>query len=571
MNIVLQPEVLKAYVKAGLKSAKSHILYSAHRPLQLDLQETSVGDLKLLRKVMRQQGDEKSRTALKILKLYISMDAHRGSGPIRRLKQLVEVLKNHIKESPLGKKGKFIIMTQEDDEVNLWLPYVCTSIEYHPPKKTRYGSYPPYVSVHGSYYQDGSVEMKTWRFDNNIEGKTINKIVQESSFVVSTQELAEAYERDTDRYREMRPKIGLQCLASGSVSVSDGWWGSNKVAMEVDGVKTPVLIDIDESNESNKKNETPRVSGAFWYDKVDDQLDDPDDIKNSHEGDEELEEGEKELPTLEAPLHPYLTIFDLKRHTHADIHIRYLDKYIYNPSLGKSLVLPSDNRELIEALVKTSQKGFEDIVSGKSGGTIVLCSGSPGTGKTLTAEVFSEVIEKPLYSVQSSQLGTSADELETELKKVLIRAMRWKAILLIDEADVFIHERGEDIEQNAIVGIFLRVLEYYSGVLFLTTNRATITDDAIASRCTAHVTYDKPSTSDRLKIWNILAKKAGIKVSSSVLGQANKHFKELSGRDVKNLLKLSSFIAVHRKKPLSFEIIKFAHKYSITGVEEPKS
>src|SRR6185295_19284784 len=104
------------------------------------------------------------------------------------------------------------------------------------------------------------------------------------------------------------------------------------------------------------------------------------------------------------------------------------------------------------------------IVAGKTGGTIVFCTGEPGTGKTLTGEVFSEVIKRPLYVVQCSQLGTDEEELEKQLKKVLRRAQRWGAILLIDEADVYVRERGDDIQQNAIVGVFLRVLEYYRGI-----------------------------------------------------------------------------------------------------------
>ena len=98
-------------------------------------------------------------------------------------------------------------------------------------------------------------------------------------------------------------------------------------------------------------------------------------------------------------------------------------------------------------------------------------------------------MQRPLYSVQCSQLGLEPADLERELLKIFTRAARWNAILLLDEADVYIHRRGSDIQQNAIVGVFLRVLEYYSGVMFLTTNRAELVDDAIASRCLARIDY----------------------------------------------------------------------------------
>ena len=38
---------------------------------------------------------------------------------------------------------------------------------------------------------------------------------------------------------------------------------------------------------------------------------------------------------------------------------------------------------------------------------------------------------------------------------------------------------------NAVVGVFLRVLEYFNGLLFLTTNRIDDIDEAIVSRCIA--------------------------------------------------------------------------------------
>jgi SpoVK/Ycf46/Vps4 family AAA+-type ATPase len=55
--------------------------------------------------------------------------------------------------------------------------------------------------------------------------------------------------------------------------------------------------------------------------------------------------------------------------------------------------------------------------------------------------------------------------------------------MLIDEADIFLEKRStEDIERNAVVGTFLRLLEYYDGVLFLTTNRVHNFDEAFYSR-----------------------------------------------------------------------------------------
>jgi hypothetical protein len=54
-----------------------------------------------------------------------------------------------------------------------------------------------------------------------------------------------------------------------------------------------------------------------------------------------------------------------------------------------------------------------------------------------------------------------------------------------DEADVFLEARGRgenDLRRNAMVSVLLRVLEYYDGILILTTNRMRSFDIAVQSR-----------------------------------------------------------------------------------------
>jgi hypothetical protein len=46
-----------------------------------------------------------------------------------------------------------------------------------------------------------------------------------------------------------------------------------------------------------------------------------------------------------------------------------------------------------------------------------------------------------------------------------------------------------DIHRNAIVCIFLCTLEYYQGIIFLTTNRVKQIDEAIASRIYFKIKY----------------------------------------------------------------------------------
>lgn len=240
---------------------------------------------------------------------------------------------------------------------------------------------------------------------------------------------------------------------------------------------------------------------------------------------------------VDVPIHPYVFTYNLTNYCYASVHVSNIAKYEFDEAIIDKLVISDKKKKLLSSLI-SNKNTFSDIISGKSGGIIILGSGKAGTGKTLTAEVYSELMKKPLYSIQSSQLGIDVEQIENNLNKVLYRADKWDAVLLIDEADAYVYKRENNIVQNCIVGTFLRLLEYYNGVLFLTTNRPDIIDDAIMSRVTAHVKYDYPTTEETHKLWQILSTNFKFKISENTVNQLLKEFEVMSGRDIRNLLKM---------------------------------
>ncbi|KAF2179336.1 hypothetical protein K469DRAFT_596320, partial [Zopfia rhizophila CBS 207.26] len=63
-------------------------------------------------------------------------------------------------------------------------------------------------------------------------------------------------------------------------------------------------------------------------------------------------------------------------------------------------------------------------------------------------------------------------------------------IVLLNEADVFLAQRTiENTSNNSLVSVFLRQLEYYQGILFLTTNRVQTFNEAVASRIHNGINY----------------------------------------------------------------------------------
>lgn len=151
----------------------------------------------------------------------------------------------------------------------------------------------------------------------------------------------------------------------------------------------------------------------------------------------------------------------------------------WNESAYSSLVLEPKTKDIVKALVESHKyhaaESIDDVIQGKGKGLVFVLHGPPGTGKTLTAEGISELLKCPLYNVSAGDLGTDSRLLEGELQRILDICHAWGAILLLDEADVFLEKRNmHDIHRNALVSIFLRHLEYFQGILFLTTNRVEV-------------------------------------------------------------------------------------------------
>ena len=77
--------------------------------------------------------------------------------------------------------------------------------------------------------------------------------------------------------------------------------------------------------------------------------------------------------------------------------------------------------------------------------------------------------------------------------------------VLIDEAEMLLERRSKnDVVRNAMVCIMLRLLEYYRGILFLTTNRVESIDPAFQSRVHCALKYDQLNAESRLAIWSDL-------------------------------------------------------------------
>ena len=240
----------------------------------------------------------------------------------------------------------------------------------------------------------------------------------------------------------------------------------------------------------------------------------------------------------------------------------------YQESAYENVVMDDSVKEFIKILASTQDKNtFKDIISNKEGGCIFLLIGNAACGKSSSAEAIAEVLHKPLYKITSGELGNSVWEMEERLRDILNDARRWNAIVLIDEADIYLQNRKDkDLHNNAMVSIFLRQLELFNGVMFLTSNRdIKEIDPAFKSRIIQTFYFHDLTKEDRKKIWINLLKCQDMTVTdkqADTLSEAT-----LNGRQIKNIIKAAIANTIYYNKKLDYDTIYETMKFMI-GTDE---
>ncbi|KAF5022484.1 hypothetical protein F66182_5456 [Fusarium sp. NRRL 66182] len=200
--------------------------------------------------------------------------------------------------------------------------------------------------------------------------------------------------------------------------------------------------------------------------------------------------------------------YALKNKLWVYFYVEDLEPIIWNDQAYSHLVFDEQQKDLILSFVQShsltngTSRAMTDVIAGKGQGLVMLLSGPPGTGKTLMAEAVADRAHRPLLYLQAEDLGINAASLGAKIKRVFEMATEWNAIILLDEADVFMAERNpNDIHRNELVSIFLRELEYYRGIMFLTTNLYRTIDTAFRSRVSLHLFFGILNREARETIW----------------------------------------------------------------------
>jgi hypothetical protein len=530
MEIAITVQAYKA-AKEEMGDKLPTLFTSKKKPgdeLTLPIYDLGLEDLTVLAKHLKKCNDESAPKIAKLVKLLKDPD----NKPVTDLIELPKVLTAFLKKQDAK--------TLQSLHANLkGVAYLPLSVTYTParPETRQYSGRDAYVTFEYAFNSRHGYNTETTTFHESDCDGTIIEILRRANLMSPDETMVEDYERIKQRYLKFSEMHGEMFEVKGEAFATGGrrWWGETEVDLTVFGKPSKAVLDTEHGVDRYNRNYAKNTTYSVIYG-----------------------------ANCAVPIHPVLPLFSLLHHKMVWVNVGKMRQYSYDKQVGNRLILPASHRRLVKALVSNldalrDEDSGEDkskILKAKASSSIILCYGPPGTGKTLTAEVYAETIERPLYEVQAAQIGSSAEDIETNLRVILSRSLRLKMPLLINEADAFVGKRGKTLELDQIVAVFLRLLEFHTGLVFLTTNRDQDIDDAIKSRCIAMIKYGIPEYKERIALWRVQLDQFNVELDKKELIKAAWAFPTIVGRDIQNLIKLTNRVCHSMGTTFCFEELR---------------
>lgn len=513
----------------------------------------SPDQLKALLKLLNDapKTDNITQPAIRSLKRHLAAFEDEGKGSPFTWLSLAAGLRHYLFSS----KHKWLISTRESDCGIMYLP-LDIKIEANDSRREKDAPTVYLDLVFNSHRGYVSTRQHVRISAGTLQSRSIAQHLAEQNLRVATDEDMELYEQLQERYKLYRSKDQSQVWVRdfAAETANDSWWWSSKdINLTVKGKPSKAVLDLkgdpNSYSYSYSRRNRSREEGLAKQ------------IKTITNADWLAPELVEEKFTLPVPHHPLLPIFSLAHHESYWVNVKNMQFYKYDETLQDKLVLPDANIKLLDALVQNLDLFVEEdesrsrVLTDKAQSRVILFKGPPGVGKTLTSEVYAERINRPLYEVACGQLGSDPEELETKLQMVLSRSVRLNMPLVLNEADVYVKARGDNLSQNSIITVFLRLLEYHTGLVFLTTNRPDDIDFALISRCIAVINCERPKEPERIRLWRVLSQEFDKQMPEEHAKKAAKLFPEVSGRDIQQLLMLTRRVCIAHGESISLRAL----------------
>ncbi|KAF4636545.1 hypothetical protein G7Y89_g1523 [Cudoniella acicularis] len=152
----------------------------------------------------------------------------------------------------------------------------------------------------------------------------------------------------------------------------------------------------------------------------------------------------------------------------------------------------------------------------------------------------SERLKRSLYSISAGELPINAAKLEGQLSRIFKTSSHWNAIILLDEADVFLEKwSSQDLNRNALVSVFLPIL----------------------NRIHVMLRYDDLSKDAGKKVWEQFIKRASMSEGPARINSEELKSlvdSKLNGRQIKNFMVTVDVLATKDKSPVLFSHLRKA-------------
>ena len=191
-----------------------------------------------------------------------------------------------------------------------------------------------------------------------------------------------------------------------------------------------------------------------------------------------------------------------------------LARWIESPFGWDDLIVPVTIRDALEDFVYEARQraAFWEQPSARrlfpqGRGLFALFTGTPGTGKTMAAQVVASTLGLDLFRISlASVVSKYVGETSKNLQRVLARAEAIDAVLLFDEADALFGKRTEikdahDRFANTDTNYLLQAIEGYRGIALLASNKKANIDPAFTRRLRWVLEVPRPDAGQRRALW----------------------------------------------------------------------
>lgn len=257
--------------------------------------------------------------------------------------------------------------------------------------------------------------------------------------------------------------------------------------------------------------------------------------------------------------------------THIDVSGHGWQSLIVSPTTRTELENLALRCRQREAVLAHLGAGFR----GHNRGVRALFGGPSGTGKTLAARILVAELGLDLYRVDlASVVNKYIGETERNLSRLFARAEELDVVLLLDEGDALLTGRTDvrssnDRYANLETNYLLQRLEYYEGILLVTSNAVNRIDDAFQRRMDVYVEFTPPAAVERYAIW-LLHLPPDHAVDDAFLHLVATRC-NLSGGQIRNAALHCTVLAVEYDQPVNqtFVLQAVAREYQKMGASSP--